>query len=186
MSDLIELKLHGPHHFALDPAVGDSLFAAAEAWQPGIYLWTFLYNQSDRITHVGAADASIVQAHAAHLGAFFRGEYPVHDRTARAGGILDRVYARGAGLTDLALHREALLAELADLRIFYAALPGDSALRARVASAIAGHLQRLGGKALAWFNTGLVRPAVPVGDPPVTVRFYRPVHMASMPEELVV
>jgi hypothetical protein len=186
MSDLIELKLRGPHRFALDPKAGDSLFAAAEAWQPGIYLWTYFYNQSDRITHVGAADASIVQAHAAHLGAYLRGEYPVHDRTARAGGVLERVYSRSAGLTGLGQHREALLAELADLRIFFAALPGDSALRARVASAIAGHLQRLGGKALAWLNDGLARPAVPVGNPPVTVRFYRPVHMASMPEELVI
>ena len=44
---LIELKLRGPCGLIDGEAL---VFAAPDAWQPGIYLWSYLFNRSDRIS----------------------------------------------------------------------------------------------------------------------------------------
>lgn len=181
---LIEVKLRGP---ATLLGGGDvpALFEFDEAWQPGFYLWTFLYNQSDRINHVGTTGEGVAQAHAAHVAAFLRGEHAFHDAGALAEGRLQRVFSPGDALESLIAHGDDLRAELRALRVFFAPVPEGELVAARIAAGIARHIKALGGKAAEWFDAGRAgRMAAAAGGEPLTVRFFRPVHMASMPDEI--
>lgn len=182
---LIEVRLRGPATL-LGGAELPALFELPEAWQPGVYLWTFLYNRSDRINAVGSTGEGIAQAHADHVAAFLRGEHAIHAAGELAEGRLRRVYGPGGGLETLVEHASDLRDELAALRVFFAPVEEGEIVAARVAAAVAKHIEALGGKAAEWFDAGRAgRMAAPAGEP-LTARFYRPVHMASMPDELVV
>ena len=183
----VKLNLRGPMALLDSDADRDFLFSHPEAWQPGIYLWTFFYNQCDRINKVGVADDSVALTHAGHVAAFLGGEYAFHSAAELEAGRLRRVYEAHGGPERFAANAADLLAELHRIRVFFAPIETDAALRARVAAAIAGHIDNLGGKALAWFDatrTGDL-PAFDV-DEPVSVQFYRPVLIVNMPDELSV
>ena len=109
---MLEIDFSGP--WALLPNTDNVpyLLAAPAAWGPGIYLWTFLYNQSDRINHVGTTGEGVAQAHAAHVAAFLRGEHAFHDAGALAEGRLQRVFSPGDALESLIAHGDDLRAAM--------------------------------------------------------------------------
>ena len=181
----IKLSLRGPMALLDGDAEREFLFAHPEAWQPGIYLWTFFYNQCHRINKVGVADDSIALVHAGHISAFLRGDYAFHSASDLEGGRLCRVYQPHEGSERFVANAADLLAELRQLRVFFVPIEADAALRERVATAITAHIEKLGGKAMEWFDaeqTGDI-PKADAGEP-VSVQFYRPALIVNMPDEL--
>ena len=179
---MIELKLRGPCGL-IDGE--DPVFAAPDAWQPGIYLWSYLFNRSDRIHRIGVAHDSIARAQAEHVRAMLAGELPINLAAEREQGSLQRCYEPADGIERVLAHSGDLAAQMRALRVFYVPLVGADGLRVRISTAIERHITNLGGKAVAWLDgDNASDPAGADGD--VIVRFYRPVHMASMPDELVV
>ena len=175
---MLELKLTGPA--ALLPGT-DSVYQMPEAWMPGLWLQTILYNHSDRVQRVGFARSSVCAAMAEHLRATLSGELEIFSPDARAGGSLESVYQPGADIK-LAGLGDAVHEEITAQRIFFAPL-ADIAAGEAIAGALLQHLHTLGGKAVAWL-TADNPPPVDGATAPNTVRFYRPVHMASVPDEL--
>ncbi len=183
----IKLSLRGPTALLDGDTECEFLFSHAQAWQPGIYLWTYFCKQCDRINSVGVAHDSIAMAHAGHVAAFLAGERAFYSAADRAAGRLRRVYAPQDGAQGYVANAADLLAELRQLRIFFAPIDTDALFRTRIAVAIAGHIENLGGKAMEWFDsarTGGI-PRVEIGEP-VSVQFYRPVIIVNMPDELSV
>ena len=184
---IIELKLRGPMALLEEDAERAFLFAQEDAWRSGIYLWSFLYNQADRINAVGVANDGIAPAHAVQVASFLRGEHVLHAAGDRAEGRLRRVYEPGEGPAALTANAVDLRAELNGLRIFFAPVDEGAAVQARIAAALTRHYQRLGGKAMEWFQPGRAGEA-PAGESgeAMMVRFYRPVLMVNMPDELMI
>ena len=92
---IIEIKLRGPMALLEEDAERAFLFAQEDAWRPGMYLWSFLYNQADRINAVGVANDGVAPAHAVQAASFLRGEHVLHAARDRAEGRLRRVYEPG-------------------------------------------------------------------------------------------
>ena len=181
----IKLSLRGPMALLDGDAERKFLFAHPEAWQPGIYLWTFFYNQCHRINKVGLANDSVALTHADHVAAFLRGDYAFHAAAGLEAGSLRRVYQPHEGVKRYIANAADLRAELRQLRVFFAPIETDAALRARIAAAIADHIKSLGGKAMEWFDaeqSGDI-PKADAGEP-VSVQFYRPALIVNMPDEL--
>ena len=183
----LKLSLRGPMSLLDGDDGRDFLFAHPEAWQPGIYLWTFFHNQCDRINKVGVADDSVALTHAGHVAAFLSGEYAFHSAADLEAGRLRRIFEPHQGAESFAANAADLLLELHRIRVFFTPIEDDAPLRARVATAITAHIENLGGKAMEWFD------AARAGDilafetvEPVSVQFYRPVVIVNMPDELSV
>ncbi len=184
---VIELKLRGPMALLEQDAERAFLFAQEDAWRPGIYLWSFLSNQADRVNAVGVANDGVAPAHAAHVAAFLRGEHGLHAAADRAEGRLRRVYEPGEGPRALTANAADLRAELNGLRIFFAPVDDGAAVQARIAAAVTRHYQRLGGKAMEWFQPGRAdEGSRDASGEAMMVRFYRPVLLVNMPDELTI
>ena len=183
---LLKLRLRGPMSL-LDDGERGNLFAHPDASRPGIYLWTFLHNHCDRINKVGSAETSVALAHADHVAAFLRGEYGFHSAAEREEGTLRYVYQPQDGVEAYRAEVSNLFAELHQLRVFFAPVSVDGTLRSRIAVAIENHIVTLGGKARDWLDTTRVVRSPPADvDESISVQFYRPVLMASMPDEISV
>jgi hypothetical protein len=182
--ETIAVRLAGPFGFGCGGAT-QPLFGAREAWQPGVYVWTFEVKQSDRIVCIGSSGDSVAHAHTRHLAAYWRGDYLWHMAAARDQAAPQHSYLPAAGRAAYHEHFADLRAELVDLRLFYAPLPAANELPARVAWALTERMRRLGGRATEWLVH--VPVSAPAGEwPALTARLYRPVYMASMPDELTV
>lgn len=181
---MLEIDFSGP--YALLPNKEDVpyLLAAPAAWGPGIYLWTFLFNQAHRVNRIEAVADSVGARHQEHLAAFLAGERTVYRGAELDAGTLETAYTP----TD---DRDAFIAAYPDvmhhvssLRVFYAPYDGDHAMRERIATAITAHFHRLGGKAIAWLENEPVTYDPGAYANPVTLRIGRPAFIASLPDEM--
>lgn len=174
-----EVKFKGP--FGLH-GLTDSVFARSEAGQPGIYLWTYEFNRSDRIHRIGVADDSLAASQATLLGALLTGKMTIYASAERESGSLRPCYRPGDGAQAFADNFAEAHSQWQAIRVMIAPLPESAERRLRVAQAIGRHIHTLGGKALDWLDDKT--PPAALQDSPQTVRFYRPVHIASMPDEV--
>ena len=89
---MLEIDFSGP--WALLPNTDNVpyLLAAPAAWGPGIYLWTFLFNQAHRMNRIEAVGNSIAARHEEHLTAFLAGERTVYRAAELDAGTLPPAY----------------------------------------------------------------------------------------------
>ncbi len=181
---MLEIDFSGP--CALLPNNDDVpyLLAAPAAWSPGIYLWTFLYNQAHRVNRIEAVADSIAVQHQEHLTAFLAGERTVYRGGELDTGTLAAAYAPSDDRDAFITAYPDVMHHISSLRVFYAPYAGNDAMRERIATAITAHFHRLGGKAIAWLeNEPVTYDASEYADP-ITLRIGRPAFIASLPDEM--
>lgn len=181
---MLEIDFSGP--YALLPNKDDVpyLLAAPAAWGPGIYLWTFLFNQAHRVNRIEAVADNLGARHQEYVAAFLAGERTVYRSAELDAGTLTAAYTpvddRDAFITGY----PDVMHHVSSLRVFYAPYAGDDAMRDRIATAITAHFHRLGGKAIAWLeNEPVTYDATTYADT-ITLRIDRPAFIASLPDEM--
>jgi hypothetical protein len=70
---MLAVNFLGP--YALLPNADDTplLLGTHKSWQPGLYLWTFLYNKAHRINFVACCPKNIATRHKEHVNEFLDG-----------------------------------------------------------------------------------------------------------------
>ncbi|MFT4560354.1 MAG: hypothetical protein ACI9BW_000088 [Gammaproteobacteria bacterium] len=180
---MLEINFTGP--CALLPNNHDVplLLADPDAWKPGIYLWTFLYNQTHRINYVGFASSDIAKRHNEHVAEFLNGERKIYRSVALRKGLLEPAYIPGDAQEHFVAQIPDLMSQLSLMRIFFAPFDGTASERGRLASGIISHLQTLGGRAMQWLDNELAEPSE-VFEEQIVVRLGRPAFIASLPDEM--
>lgn len=181
---MLEIDFSGPHALLPNEDKLPYLLAAPAAWTPGIYLWTFLYNQAHRVNRIGVAHNSVAAQHNKHIAAFLAGEQTVYRATDRDTGTLTPVYTPTDDRDTFIAEFPEAMQHLAALRVFYAPYAGPDPMRERIAAAITAHFHRLGGKAIAWLDNDPVSYDPATYDDPITLRIGRPAFIASLPDEM--
>lgn len=181
---MLEVNLSGP--FALLPNTNNTplLLAVPEAWQAGVYLWTFLYNQAYRVNFVGVCTHSVAERHNDHIADFLAGRRTFYAAHELASGCLSPAYHPDNGSDRFVAAFPALMNELSQLRVFFAPISAPESTLERIGSGIVAHFQRLGGRAAEWLDND---PTTYDGQhyaEPLTLRFRRPEFIASLPDEM--
>jgi hypothetical protein len=181
---MLEIDFSGPHALLPNEDKLPYLLAAPAAWTPGIYLWTFLYNQAHRVNLIGVAQDSVAARHTEHITAFLAGDRTVYRAADLEAGTLTPVYTPAGDRSTFIAEFAQAMQHLSALRVFYAPYDGPQSMRERIARAIAAHFHRLGGKAVAWLDNDPVQYDADAYDDPVTLRIGRPAFIASLPDEM--
>jgi len=181
---MVEINFSGP--YALLPNSDDVpfLLASEQAWGPGLYLWTFLYNQAHRVNFVGVCTHSIAERHNNHLADFLAGRRAFYQAADLASGKLSLAYRPEDGSARFVSEIPALMNELTELRVFFAPFGGPEPLLERIGTSLVAHFQRLGGRAADWLDNDPVSYDAKAYDEPLTLRLGRPAFIASLPDEM--
>ena len=181
---MLEINFSGPH--ALLPNNDDVplLLSDPGVWSPGIYMWTFLYNQVHRVNFVGVCTHSIAERHNDHLADFLAGRRIFYAAADLENGTLTPAYRPEDGSARFVAEFPALMSQLCAVRIFAAPVNGPTQLLERLGAGIVAHFQQLGGRAADWLDNDPVTYNQDEFDEALTVRFGRPAFIASMPDEM--
>ena len=181
---MLEINFSGP--YALLPNSDDVplLLADSAVWAPGIYLWTFLYNQAHRVNFAGVCDHSLAGRHNEHLADFLAGRRTFYDPVDLEAGTLTPVYRPEDGSDRFVAEYPALMSQLCAMRVFAAPFDGPEPLLERLGVGIIAHFQQLGGRAVDWLDNDPVSYDPSNYDERLTLRIGRPAFIASLPDEM--
>lgn len=181
---MLEIDFSGP--WALLPNTDNVpyLLAAPAAWGPGIYLWTFLFNQAHRMNRIEAVGDSVAARHEETLTAFLAGKRTVYRTDELDEGTLIPAFTPADDHDAFIAAYPDVMHHVSSLRVFYAPYDGDDAMRERIATALTAHFHRLGGKAIAWLENEPVSYDADAYADPITLRIGRPAFIASLPDEM--
>ena len=180
---MLEINFSGPRALLPNDDNIPLLLADPNAWMPGIYLWTFLYNQAHRINYVGVASNNIAQRHNEHIAEFLSGTRKFYLSEELSQGLLKAAYLPHEDQESFVAQIEPLMKQLSLIRIFFAPFDGTIAERQRLADDIVSHLQTLGGRAAQWLDNE-VPDGSKIFEETIVVRLGRPAFIASLPDEM--
>jgi len=181
---MLEINFSGPYALLPNSDNVPLLLADPNVWSPGIYMWTFLYNQVHRVNFVGVCAHSIAVRHNDHLADFLGGRRTFYNAADLESGTLTPAYRPQDGSDRFVAEFPALMSELCAIRIFAAPFTGPEPLLERLGAAIVAHFQGLGGRAADWLDNDPVAYNQDDYDEALTVLFGRPAFIASMPDEM--
>jgi len=181
---MLEIDFSGPCALLPNTDEVPYLLAAPAAWGPGIYLWTFLFNQAHRVNRIAAVADNVATRHQEHVAAFLAGKRTVYRSTDLDAGTLTTAYTPADDHNAFIAAYPDVMHHVSSLRVFYAPYAGDDAMRDRIATALTAHFHRLGGKAIAWLENEPVTYDASAYNDPITLRIGRPAFIASLPDEM--
>lgn len=183
---MISINLIGPRSLLPNEGGIEYLNASQDAWSPGLYLWTFLYNKAHRVNFIGVSTENIAASHNAHLGDFFAGRRAVYEPAALAAGNISPSYRPEVNSDQFADSFATMVDHVCAMKIFYAPYTGPSAELERIGAALVAHFQRLGGRAGEWLNNEPITYDPDDYDESLHLRFERPAFIASMPDDMYI
>jgi len=137
---MLEINFSGPCALLPNDHNATLLLADPNAWKPGIYLWTFLFNQAHRINYVGVASSNIAAEHNEHFVEFLSGKRKFYKAGELSEGLLKPAYVPGDGHEKFVAQIGPLMQQLSLIRIFFAPFDGTISERQRLADGIISHL----------------------------------------------
>lgn len=181
---MLEINFSGPYALLPNSDAVPLLLADPAVWSPGIYMWTFLYNQAHRVNFVGVCTHSIAERHNDHLADYLAGRRTFYRAAGLEGGTLEPAYQPEDGSERFVAEFPAMMSQLCAVRIFAAPLDGPESLLERLGAGVVAHFQQLGGKAADWLDNDPITYNQDDYSEKLTVRFGRPEFIASMPDEM--
>lgn len=183
---MIHIRLQGP--YVLQPHDDIALlYSQANAHKPGLFLWAFDHNRVNRINYVGVANESIANDNLSLSAKTILGERALYDLEKLDSGLLDVVANSSTDIARKCALSENAFSQLSRLRVFYAnAEQSDDPLEL-VRFGIIRKLLDFGDIPRGWLDPALHEPGPApenYGNRNITVRFHRPVFMASLPDEM--
>ncbi|MDA0822670.1 MAG: hypothetical protein O3C28_09635 [Proteobacteria bacterium] len=180
---MLEINFSGPRALLSNDHNVTLLLADPNAWKPGIYLWTFLFNQVHRINYVGVASSNIAAKHNEHFVEFLSGKRKFYESRELSEGLLKPAYLPGDSHEMFVALIEPLMQQLSLIRIFFAPYDGTNSECQRLADGIISHLHALGGRAAQWLDNDVPKLSE-VFEEKIVVRLGRPAFIASLPDEM--
>jgi hypothetical protein len=181
---MLEINFSGPYSLLPSNEEVSLLLAEPSMWSPGIYMWTFLYNQAHRVNFIGVCTQNIAVRHNDHLADYLAGRRMFYRANDLEGGTLEPAYRPENGSDHFVAEFPEMMGHLSAVRIFAAPFDGPESVLERLGAGVVAHFQQLGGRAADWLDNEPVTYCQQDYDEKLTVRFGRPAFIASMPDEM--
>ncbi|MGR8948014.1 MAG: hypothetical protein ACU84Q_08205 [Gammaproteobacteria bacterium] len=180
---MLEVDFKGPYSL-LASQNRELLFSSTEARGSGVFFWTFEHKQAHRIHYVARSSDSVVKDNLQLMNEVMLGERAIYEPEKLEEGTLEIAVDASSDIEKKCAASTLAFQQLERINVFAAPTCKDLATDKLIANGILSKLLNFGDIPTAWLahelrGTPLEKPKIDL-----TVRFRRPVFIASLPDEM--